>query len=58
MEFHLTDIYFLFIYLFIHSTQGNVRIFDIRHKSSLHNWDVGGDATAMAVHPAADIMAW
>uniref|UniRef100_U5ETP3 Putative guanine nucleotide binding protein mip1 n=1 Tax=Corethrella appendiculata TaxID=1370023 RepID=U5ETP3_9DIPT len=37
---------------------GNVRLFDIRKiSSSLQNWSVGNDVTAMSIHTIADIVA-
>lgn len=35
---------------------GAVRLFDIRRSSSIQNWNVGPDVSAMAIHSSADIM--
>lgn len=39
------------------SSQGNVRIFDVRKNASMCSWTVDGEVTAMAIHSAADVIA-
>ena len=40
------------------SSNGEIRLFDIRTKTSVQNWSAGSDITNIAVHATADIVAW
>ena len=40
------------------SLNGDIRLFDIRNRTSVQNWSAGYDVTSISVHPSADIIAW
>lgn len=39
------------------SSLGNIRLFDIRNRSSIQNWSAGSDITSIAIHTSADLVA-
>lgn len=44
--------------IFFCSSNGDIRLFDIRNRSSIQNWSAGSDVTSIAIHSNADIVAW
>lgn len=44
--------------LFVFSSQGTIRSYDIRKKAAVNTFSTIGEVTAISIHTMSDIVAW